>query len=168
MSRELSALLDDELEIHEEPALWSSLKANPQLRNRWQEYQLIGDALRAESNLACDITANVMQELANEPVVFAPRAKPAKAWPRTVMALAASAAGVAVVGWLALAPQGNGGNEVIVAEKTQPPPVPAAVLPANQKGMQEYLLAHQTNAPELNFQGGAQHIRTVLVMDNRK
>jgi hypothetical protein len=27
--------------------------------------------------------------------------------------------------------------------------------------MQEYLLAHQANAPGLHLQGGAQHIRTV-------
>jgi sigma-E factor negative regulatory protein RseA len=167
MSRELSALLDDELEIHEEPALWSSLKTDSQLRDRWQEYQLIGDALRSKPNLACDITASVMRELADEPVVFAPRVRPARTWSNTIMALAASAAGIAVVGWLALAPQGKGSSEVQLAA-AETPQASVAAPSANREDMQEYLLTHQTNAPELRFQGGTQHIRTVSVMDNRK
>lgn len=165
MTKELSALLDGELEAHETSALWSELKSDRQLAGRWRDYQLIRDALRREENLAADIGAKVMSELELEPTVLAPRAgRRADRMPGTVMALAASVAGVAVVGWLALAPQ-QGPREVpAVARAVMPQgPVSLASSQAAQGAQEyrEYLLAHQANAPGLHMQGGAQHIRTV-------
>ena len=40
-------------------------------------------------------------------------------------------------------------------------PASVAVPPQGMSEYQEYLLAHQANAPGLHMQGGAQHIRTV-------
>jgi sigma-E factor negative regulatory protein RseA len=164
MTKELSALLDGELEMHEEAALWATLKAEPQLRGRWQDYKLISDAIRAEANLGSDLTAKVMRDLADEPVVLTPRIRPSKTWSSAIMALAASVAGVAVVGWLALAPQAQtGGTTALVAAKQQQQSVAVASTNAGQQGLQEYVLAHQANAPGLYLQGGTQHIRTVSV-----
>jgi sigma-E factor negative regulatory protein RseA len=162
MTKELSALLDGELEMHEKSALWATLKAEPQLRGRWQEYKLISDTLHAETNLACDLTAKVMRDLAEEPVILAPQARQAKAWSSAIMALAASVAGVAVVGWLALAPQGQGGG-VPASAAVKQQPVAVAAPSVGQHGLQEYVLAHQANSPTSYLQGGTQHVRTVSV-----
>jgi len=163
MTKELSALFDGELEVHEEPSLWATMKANSGLRQNWREYKLIGDALRDESDLNRDITAKVMRELSNEPVVFAPRPKQPLRWPKALMALAASAAGIAVVGWLALTQQLQGGESTTLA-RVERPTIVTVAAPAATPGMQEYMLAHQANAPGLYLQGGAEHIRTVSVV----
>lgn len=163
MTKELSALFDGELEIHEGPLLWSDLKRNPRLREAWQDYKLIGDALRAESNLARDITSGVMHNLASEPVVLMPKPQRARKWSSVVMAMAASVAGVAVVGWLALSQTMLGGESPTLAQQAPVSHSGTTVVaaPAPAHGMQEYMLAHQTNAPGLSLQGGTQHIRTV-------
>lgn len=167
MTKELSALLDGELEMHEESTLWATLKAEPHLRRRWQDYKLISDAIHAEANLSSDLTAKVMLGLAEEPVVMAPRARPAKTWSSAIMALAASVAGVAVVGWLALAPQAQDGGAPVLAAAKQPP-LAVAASQTGQQGLQEYVLAHQANSPAFYLQGGTQHIRTVSVTGANK
>lgn len=161
MTKELSALLDGELEIHEEPTLWAAMRATPHLRQTWQSYKLIGDAIRNEGGLARDITGKVMGELADEPVVLAPRSRSARKWPNAVMAMAASVAGIAVVGWLALGHQLQQGELASLAQKGKSQTVTTAPAPGQAQGMQEYVLAHQANAPGFHLQGGAQHIRTV-------
>jgi sigma-E factor negative regulatory protein RseA len=160
MTKELSALFDGELEVHEESALWADLKRNPRLRETWQDYKLIGDALRTEGNLARDITAGVMRNLESEPVILAPKPQHARKWSSVVMAMAASVAGIAVVGWLALSQPMLSGEPATLALAKHPAPTVAA-SPAPSQGMQEYILAHQANAPGLYLQGGTQHIRTV-------
>lgn len=167
MTKELSALFDNELEVHEEPALWVALKAEPHLRERWQNYKLIGDALRDEQNLACDITGDVMRALADEPVILAPQKKRATTWSSAIMAMAASVAGIAVVGWLALGPQFKD-NELPVLAKAPSQTTAVSAPQADSAGIQEYVLAHQANAPGLYLQGGTQHIRTVSVVSDDK
>jgi sigma-E factor negative regulatory protein RseA len=164
MTKELSALFDGELEIHEKPALWATLRANPHLRETWRRYKLVGDAMRDEGNLSRDITAIVMDRLGDEPTILAPQPRRAAKWPNVLMALAASVSGVAVVAWLAVL-QFPSGEPVALARTEKPhasTKVAKAQVPAPQ-GMQEYMLAHQANAPGLYLQGGAQHIRTVSV-----
>jgi sigma-E factor negative regulatory protein RseA len=159
MTKELSALLDGELELHEGPSLWATMKTKPHLRETWQTYKLIGDALRDEGNLAGDITGNVMRGLHDEPIVVAPRPVQARTWSNAVMAMAASVAGIAVVGWLAVVQQSPSG-EATIAQANRPPAA-VVVSPVPPQGMQEYMLAHQANAPGLHLQGGTEHIRTV-------
>jgi sigma-E factor negative regulatory protein RseA len=167
MTKELSALFDGELEVHEEAGLWTSLKADPNLHMKWQNYKLIGDAIRDEPNLACDLTCVVMRELADEAVVLAPRATRVPIWSNAIMAMAASIAGIAIVGWLALTPQLQGGGPAPLAQ-AKPASVAAVAPPPNSAGIQEYVLAHQANAPGLHLQGGTQHIRSVSVMGGGK
>jgi sigma-E factor negative regulatory protein RseA len=161
MTKELSALLDGELEMHEEATLWAAMKATPHMRRTWQSYKLIGDAIRNEGSLARDITDKVMDELADEPVVVAPRSKSARRWSNAIMAMAASVAGIAAVGWLALGHQLQQGQSVPLAQHGKSQTVAAAPASGQAQGMQEYVLAHQANAPGFHLQGGTQHIRTV-------
>jgi hypothetical protein len=105
-----------------------------------------------------------MARLQAEPVVLAPRALAPNDGRRSLMALAAALA--AVVGWLALAPQERDAlppAPVARAEQPAPPAKMAADVANNAAAgeMREYLAAHQAYAAGLQFQGGAQHIRTV-------
>jgi sigma-E factor negative regulatory protein RseA len=167
MTKELSALFDGELEIHEESGVWGQLKANPDLRAQWQNYKLIGDAIRNERNLACDVTDGVMKALADEPVVLAPQRKRGSSWSGAIMAMAASVAGISVVGWLALTTQFDGSGTAALAQ-SKSTQAPVVATQTSSPGIQEYVLAHQANAPGLHLQGGTQHIRTVSVVGNGK
>lgn len=162
MTKELSALFDGELEIHEEPEFWATLKRNPQLRLTWQDYKLIGDTLRTEENLTRDITVDVMRCLDDEPVILAPKPKQKRRWSSVVMAMAASVAGISVVGWLALSqPMLDGEPAALAQAPAKQTTLTASASSTPSQGMQEYMLAHQANAPGLYLQGGTQHIRTV-------
>lgn len=170
MTKELSALLDDELEFHEEAVLWASLKAEPMLRETWRSYQLIGDAVRDEMQLQFDITHQVMASLQDEPVVFAPvRRQQVRTWQNAIWAIAASAAGVAVVAWVALSPSNPGAVSVpqMTAANDAKVQVVSAVPANGSANMQEYVLAHQANAHGY-LPGGAQHIRTVSMAGGAK
>jgi sigma-E factor negative regulatory protein RseA len=161
MKTELSALVDGETESHEIRAVLSALKSNVDLRDAWNQYHLIGDVLRGEAELDSDITSSVMQRLAEEPVVLAPSALRQANWQRPLAALAASVAGVAVVGWLALSPSQPREQALIAKTET----ATQRVQPMAASDMQEYLLAHQANVPGLKLQGGSQNIRTVSVLE---
>lgn len=100
---ELSALLDGELDPHEvRPAVKAATRES-ELRENWRAYVLIGDQLRQESTGTRDLTACVMAKIRTEPVVLAPRKLQPTGRHHPGLALAASVAGVAVVGWLAMA-----------------------------------------------------------------
>jgi hypothetical protein len=73
--------------------------------------------------------------------------------------LAASAAGVALVAWLALAP-GSDGVPARQAVAAKPGPVVVANSQSTPR-LQEYLVAHQAYAPGGAMVGGARNIRTV-------
>lgn len=161
MTKELSALLDGELEPHEAPRLWSDMKASPHLHSLWDDYHLIGTVIRREEPMALDMTSRIMTSLAEEPVILAPRPVRQPGWHGSLVALAASVAGVAVVGWLALVQQSPSSERAAMVRLENIPPVTRAVPPQGISEYQEYLLAHQANAPGLHMQGGAQHIRTV-------
>jgi len=161
MRIELSALVDGETESQVTRAVLSAVKSDGALRDAWNEYHLIGDVLRGEPELGGDITSAVMERLIEEPVVLAPSPRRQSNLLRPLAALAASVAGVAVVGWLALSPQVSPPQAIIAKVETsahRPDPMAAS-------DMQEYLLAHQANAPGLRLQGGRQQIRTVSVVE---
>lgn len=158
MKTRLSGLVDGELDEHDAKVLLDAVKGDPRLRACWHEYQLIGDTLRGERSIPGDITAQVMAALADEPVVLAPRPARQPAWQRTALALAATVAGVAVVGWLALAQR----NDVSVSrgEQLAQNATPQTAR-ADAREMQQYLVAHQAQSSLLQFRGGTENIRTV-------
>ena len=90
---------------------------------------------------------------------MAPKPRRVIEWQRPVLALAASAAGVALVAWLALAPGADGGapaGEARLASAKQG----SALAPSTPR-LQEYLVAHQAYAPGGTMVGGARNIRSV-------
>jgi len=160
MKTRISALMDGELEDHEIAETLRVLRRSPELRSEWCDCQLIGDALRGERGLDIDVTARVMSAIDLEPTVMAPAQRRVLEWQRPALALAASAAGVAVVAWLALAPGGAGapaGSTGLAGAKQ------GSVVAQSQSTprLQEYLVAHQAYAPGGGMVGGARNIRTV-------
>ena len=161
MKTRISALMDGELEGDETAETLRALRRNPELRSQWCDCQLIGAALRGEAGLGVDVSARVMAAIEQEPTVMAPAPKRILDWRRPALALAASVAGVALVGWLVLAPLGDGlpaGPTGLAAGARQGPPL--AQAPSTPR-LQEYLLAHQAHAPGGAVVSGARNIRTV-------
>jgi sigma-E factor negative regulatory protein RseA len=142
---------------------------DPQAREAWHTYHLIGDLLRGLPPTAPDFSARVSRALAGEPTVLAPRkilsggASSAR-W--AVLSAAAGIAGVAWVSWMTFAPTAPGRLQVTAKlEAARRAPVAAshgaesARVPPPRAA--EYLLAHQPYSPRLTLQGMAPYVRTV-------
>jgi sigma-E factor negative regulatory protein RseA len=171
----ISALMDGELDDHEAAREWNRLKSNPELRDSWHAFHIVGDALRGDHLLSAGFNEKLSRRLAEEPTVLAPNRLPAKPTRFTTYALsaAASLAAVALVGWMALTPTAP----VAPLAKIVPPiPAPAVVdspqvaTVSSDGRMNEYLLAHQGFSPSTAIQGLAPYIRSVSTtrtIDNR-
>lgn len=159
MKTRISALMDGELEVQEIPETLRAMRRSEELRSQWCDCQLIGAALRGEKALDIDVTTRVMSALELEPTVMAPARRNTADWQRPVLALAASAAGVAVVAWLALTP----GSDAAPVGSGNLAGTKAAVVAQATPRLQEYLVAHQAYAPAGAMVGGARNIRTVAV-----
>lgn len=160
----ISALMDGELDSREADHDIARLKMDPELRSRWDEFHLIGDALRGESILSPGVNENFLRRLSEEPTVLAPRrSRPSvRRAAAYAMSAAASLSAVALVAWVALAPAPQ---ENIAL---QPPPVAPRTEPARELAsvpsegrMNEYLLAHESFSPSTALQGLAPYIRSV-------
>lgn len=152
MKDQLSALIDGEFEIESSEHILTSVKSGGELKEAWQHYHLIGDAIRGELgrgnvNMRHDFSTRVMQALDAEPAVLgvirdtpagdAPpvkyqlksKLKNAKYW-----SVAASVAAVMFVGLILLQQQFGQSNNLAPIEIAQTMPT-------------EYLEAHQAAAP---------------------
>ena len=157
MNEEISALIDDEVDMDEVARAMSMLQSNQKAAQSWGHYHLIGDVLREHAGvpgaqvqasssamLSAGFKHNLMSKLEQEPTVLAPNAGLAKAsftqqrklplaW-----SIAASCAAVMLVGWMALNQQAQQGLGV----------TNLAQASADEAGIpQEYLVAHQVAAP---------------------
>lgn len=160
MKAKISALVDGELERREADGALDALGSEVLARESWRAYHLIGDALRDTRLLSEGFTARVAAQLADEPTVLAPRAKPIlrdRRW--QLLSAAASLAAVALVVSVAFPPQD--------AAITAPPPV-ASTAPQSETAqvappaaVDDYLLAHQGYSPRNSLQGMAPYVRTV-------
>jgi sigma-E factor negative regulatory protein RseA len=176
MKHDLSSLLDDELDTNSRDAALRALCGDGHLRVTLSRYRLIGDALREDVALDTDLTERVMTRLQREPTLFLPhggRATNESArrrlmvppW-RHLTALAATLAGLGVVGWLALsAPQLTGQpTDMQLARVSAVVADPVAVkelAPDQRERLRGYLVAHQAYSPGSRFDGGAGYVRTV-------
>ncbi|PKO83209.1 MAG: hypothetical protein CVU17_09345 [Betaproteobacteria bacterium HGW-Betaproteobacteria-11] len=166
MKTRLSALMDGELDRHEMLETLRTLHAAASLHAEIAAYQLIGDALRDETELDLELSARVMAAIEQEPVVVRLALRRESGWQRPALALAASAAGVTLVAWLALAPTADHQLPALAAgpassDQLRPREVALASDPVSRQRMQEYLVAHQVYAPVGAMNGGANHVRTV-------
>ena len=139
MKDQISALVDDEISLHDAEYLYTALKAESESRECWMTYHLIGDAMRGSPIFKSDMRSRIMQQLDNAPAVLAPRAsvtstvQVAKKSP-VLWSVAASVAAVMFVGMIVLQQQSQTAEELMPMEIAQNFPA-------------EYLQAHQSLAP---------------------
>ena len=158
----ISALMDGELD--EQPArhALASLKDDPELRERWDTFHLISDALRGEPLLSPGFNDEFSRRLAAEPTVLAPRRTILQPKRVTTYALsaAASVSAAALVAWVAL---GGSGSDSLVAKAPAPAAVaaPMPVSVSSDSSMNQYFLLHQGLSPSSELQGVAPYIRSV-------
>lgn len=174
MKSEISALLDDELAPGAAGRTIDALGRDADLRNAWETYHLIGDALRRSPELSPRFANKVIARLSREPVVFAPAASQAprknKNPFRFVLPLAASVMGMGAVGWVAMSLNAPQQERVARAPSSiqggaAPASPQVAAKPASGQpatgALQEYLVAHQAYSPANGIQGVAPYVRTV-------
>ena len=170
----ISALMDGELGDSEAQGQIARLKSDGETRERWDEFHLIGDALRGEPLLSSRFAATFSQRLAAEPTVLAPRRiirKPGRTLTYALSA-AASVSAAALVAWVAIAPTAQVSPQLasttapataattVKAALAEPVPQPLSSLPG-EGGIKEFLLAHEGLSPSSTLQGLAPYIRTV-------
>lgn len=170
MRARISALMDGELDAGEIGDPLKTLGEDAGAREAWRTYHLISDALQGGGLLATDCLRRVSDRLADEPALIGPLpadVAPAQR-PRWFMpsALAASLAAVALVGWMAFAPQDKRAPVLQPVAATAPQAVPAAraKAPARQPltaATRDYLIAHQAFSPRTSLQGMAPYVRSV-------
>ena len=172
MNNKLSALLDAEHAGNDVDSVCLAL-SDVQLRSDWADYLLIGDALRAETKLGFDISAEVMAALENEPTVLAPRLlttppdAPQTRWFRQMTALAASLAGVLLVAWVTLTFSANETVAPTIQIASAVPIVqPATELTSTTSDklpdhLQDYIVAHQAHSSAGTLAGGSRNVRAV-------
>jgi len=169
MRARISALMDSELDAGEIGGPLRALGEDTDAREAWRVYHLISDALQGGKLLGSDCLRRVSERLAGEPALIGPLpadVAPARR-PRWFMpsALAASLAAVALVGWMAYAPQEKRSPlQPEVAVAPQPSPVARAEAPARQpltEATRDYLIAHQAFSPRASLQGVATYVRPV-------
>jgi len=139
MRQSVSEMMDVELDEQASARLLAAMKSDESLAEAWNEYHLIGDAIRANGFSSCEVRAQVRARLADEPTVLAPRRwhHPSRRGIASAAALAASVSFVALVAWQQLTP-----NETAPTLLAQHDESPAAlqVVSANPDA---YFLAHQ-------------------------
>jgi sigma-E factor negative regulatory protein RseA len=173
MKAKISALMDGELGTSELDEPLAALRADGEAQDAWRTYHLISDALHGPTLLAGGTVSKVAARLAQEPALLGPL--PADVMPPAggrwfvPSALAAGIAAVALVGWIAFAPQPATTDPAVpIAQATKPAKaivaevkVPVS-LPFNAE-TRDYLLAHQAYSPRNSLQGVAPYVRSVSV-----
>ena len=109
MRAKISALMDGELGAPELNEPLAALRESGEALEAWRTYHLISDVLQGTALLADNCVRRVTARLVEEPALIGPLpadvAPPERARWFVPSALAASVAAVALVGWMAFAPQ---------------------------------------------------------------
>ena len=167
MKQKISELMDGELEPVAAGAMLAKVADSQELRGEWMVYHAVGDGMRGSPDLSGAFLQRFCEKLAEEPTILAPHAARTLGTrlPAFAMYAAASIAAVAVVGWLAFAPQpSTSPPQVARSAAVKAPPKPATAKPEVtplKPEDRDFLLAHQAVSPSGNMQGVAPFVRTV-------
>jgi len=145
MKQNISTLMDGELCGEEADILLAKIKSQPQARQEWLTYHLIGDALRQPDYIPDNMSATFLERLHAEPTVLAPHSQRSSKTGLYAMSAAASIMAMAILAWLSLSI-----DNVQVFQQARPGPdaVRTATLPNSANSpvndsLEGYLLAHQ-------------------------
>ncbi len=175
---QISALMDSELFGKEAQQIIHESSRDKDLRDSWMRYHLIGEALRQDlpTTINLNFADKMSRILENEPHILVPKRRlHPQGWrkPLSALAMAASIAGIAVVGWRQ-------------ASNLEGPPAqtpsPAALSPASQAAIQtlpvatvrwsdrqtktspkldRYLMNHQQFKSSTDMDGVSPYVRIV-------
>jgi sigma-E factor negative regulatory protein RseA len=162
----LSELMDGELDSREASIYIGRIKSDPGLKENWELYHLVGDAIRKERVLANRISAGVSSRLAQEPVILAPRRLVPQPVARYALSAAAGLAGVAVVAWVAFNTQPTNLDQTPrtdVAVQTQLATPKPVALATQEAEVEDYLLAHQSVSSFRTMHGSLPYMRAAAV-----
>jgi len=159
MRDKISALMDGELDDQSAGELIRALARDAAAAEAWRTYHLISDAMRDSRLLSGGFTARVASRLAEEPTVLAPARTLAEKRKWFALSAAASAAAVALVGWVAIAPEQR--VVPVQAPVAQVKPEAKPVIVPLPSAANDYLLAHQGFSPRASLQGMAPYVRAV-------
>ena len=157
MKEQISALMDDELDLETHGHVLKALHADGEAAAHWATYHVIGDAMRGNAPLSADFQQRLMARIDAEPTVLAPRARTMMKSSR-IWSAAASFAAVALVGW------------VVLQQQVADAPMPAAtavmaeaeseVNNVSADSVNAYLLAHHERSADSSIQT-AYYVRPV-------
>lgn len=161
MNEKLSALMDGELERQEAQQVIRGMGSDAARRACWDEYHLIGDALRGESfgevQRRQHAAEAIFARLASEPTVLVPAAMkvaPVEKRTRLALAMAASMVTVSVIAVVAFKQQGGTVVPVQLVQQVAPKPV-AQPATAAETRVNDYLAIHRQFANPAAFQAAS-------------
>ena len=163
MKSKISAMMDGELRDAELGESLQALRNEAEALETWRQYHLISDALRDTRVLSSGFSERFASRLEQEPAILAPVALPRAAERgryRHALAIAASIAGVAMVGAIAYTQFPDSPQFALAPSKT-PAAQPDVARVALPREANDYLLAHQSYSPRNSLQGVATYVRTV-------
>ncbi|MEM9056499.1 MAG: sigma-E factor negative regulatory protein [Pseudomonadota bacterium] len=140
---QVSAFFDNEIDEAEGELVLRRLTKDRELRDCLSRYAIIGEAVRRNQPLPCDVAERVQAALVGEPALSTPAAAggamPSFWRPLVGAAIAATVAVVAIIGLRGL-PGTPGAGDVPLATVQQGEPVPAtlAVTPVNVVSADSY------------------------------
>ena len=156
MGEQISRLMDGDLDGAAAESAMQDLKRSEGIE-AWVCYHVIGDALRRTTDPMPGFADRFAARLAAEPTVLAPVARQSGRLP-FAWAVAATAAAVMVVGWVAVSTLDPQPTALARAREA------AAVRSAQggpQQVSEDYVLAHQEYSPTTQIQGLGPYLRSV-------
>lgn len=151
MSQEISSLMDGELDPAQAERTIRSCCQDPDAREKWYLYHVIGETLRGHPPSALSAPTGLRDKLAAEPAIVArPRRTRETPFARIALAAAASVATVGVVGWIgtqggqapaSATPVAKGSPAIQPVVNTAPPA--AVVRQAPTVDVHDYYIAHK-------------------------
>ncbi len=156
MKQEISALMDGEMFEDQAEAFFDKLKRHPEAQREWENYHLIGDALRQPDHICRSFGRSFHERLQAEPTVFAPYNRTSQRVRNFALSAAASVMALALVAWLSL----QVGNEPAPKVAAAQPQQENAVRPVSGQA-DDYLMAHQEFSPSSEVHVAAPYIHAV-------
>jgi sigma-E factor negative regulatory protein RseA len=160
MKDRISQLMDGELDERSAADAIKACGQDAEALQSWRTYHLISDAMRDSRVLSAGFSMRLAERLEAEPTVLAPQRKRAESRTWFAASAAASFAAVALVGWLAFAPQPGNAPPPMAQAPVLKPLLEAPQVPP-PSAANDYLLAHQGFSPRVSFQGMAPYVRSV-------
>lgn len=156
MKQEISALMDGEMFEDQADTLLDKLKRHPAEQQDWENYHLIGDALRQPDHICKSFQKSFHERLQAEPTVIAPYKRTTQRVRNFALSAVASVLALALVAWLSI--QVGSGPAPQIASVQQDNI--SAIRPASAQ-VDDYLMAHQEYSPNADIHGAASYIRAV-------